>query len=323
MSLRLSGTSSYILFQRNLGLRNAELFKSSEQLSSQKRINRPSDDPEGAKAVLNFRTALDRIDQYKSNILAARRSLVQTENAVSGTKTELDRIKEIALQANNSFMSTEARLALAEEVRQITQTVLGLANTEVNGEYIFSGFKTDTLPFTLDANFPTPPTATYNGDTNLKSVKIGEGETIESQIRGDLLFLGDGGPRSVDIFQVLGTLENTLRTEVNPAANPGDPDHFDTISAALGESIEDIDIAINQVIRDLTQLGGKTNRLDTAENNFEIQKETLKTFISDIEDKDFAEITMEFQRAQLALQATLGAANATLTLPSLMDFVGR
>lgn len=317
MSLRLSGLSGFYLFQRSLQVRNADMYRSSEQLSSQKRINRPSDDPEGAKTILNFKTALDQIDQYRKNVGVARRGLQSTEIAMNSVKDLLNRAKEIAIQGNNSALALDGRRALAAEIRQKAQELLGLANTEVNGEHIFSGIKTDTVPFTLDANYPATPTATFAGSNTLKSVLIGQDTTIATQVDGENLFLGDGTASSVDLFNVLGTLATTLETTI------GDDTDRANYSAAMGDLIEDLDIGFNQTLREITSLGGKMNRLETTEQNFLAQTESMKQFISDIEDKDIAEITMEFQRAQIALQATLGSANAMLSLPSLMDFVGR
>lgn len=323
MTTRLSGLSSFYLFQRALSSRNADIFKSSEQLSTQKRINRPSDDPEGARTVLSYRSALDRIDQYKANISTGQQMLKHAEITLSSAKDLIDQAKQLALQGNNSTLGTDGRLAIAEQIKQISQQLLGYANTEINGQYLFSGFKSDTKPFSLDSNFPNPSTATYAGDTNLKSLEIAEGQTVQIQIRGDVAFMGDGGANTVDLFKVLGDLESTLRTPINPAATVGDPDHFDTISAAMGDAIEGLDKGFNQVLREITGLGGKQNRLQSTLDDFGIQTETLKTFVSDIEDKDIADASLEFQRAQLALQATLGSASAVLGLPSLMDFIGK
>jgi len=299
------------------------MFRSSEQLQSQKRINRPSDDPEGSKTILNYRSALDKIAQYKSNIETGQRNLRHAEITLNTTKELLDQAKQLAIQGNNSTLGTDGRKAIADQIKEISAQLLGLANTEINGQYLFSGFKTDTLPFSLDAAFPNPSTATFNGNTNLKQIEIAEGQSVAIQIRGDQAYMGDGTASTVDLFAVLGTLENTLRTPINTAAVAGDPDHFDTISAAMGDSLEDLDLGVSQVLREITGLGGKQNRLDATLGDFEVQAVTLKSFISGIEDKDIAEISMEFQKAQLALQATLSSAGAIMNLPSLMEFVGR
>ncbi len=323
MTMRLSGLSSYYLFSRSLQLRNSELFRSSEQLSSQKRINRPSDDPEGMKIVMNHRGTLDKITQYQNNILLGKQFLDHTETSLSQAKEVIARAKEIAQQGNNTSLSNDAKQALAREVEQLGEQLLALSNTRINGEYLFSGFKTDTKPFTLDANYPSPPTATFHGDTNTKPVLIGEDNTVTIQARGDQAFLGDGTASSVDLFEVLGTLQTTLETNIDPNATVGDPDHIDTIIAAMGDAIENLDLGFNQVVREIASIGGRSKRLENARDDYGVEVETLKAFISDIEDKDVGEIAMEFQKAQIALQATLGSATAVLGLPSLMDFVGR
>src|SRR5690606_37807652 len=92
--------------------------------------------------------------------------------------------------------------------------LLTVANTRINGEYIFSGFRTNIKPFELDAAHPAAtPAAIYNGDSNIKQILVSEDAEIATQIQADSFFLNSGAsPTKVDLFQVLANLEQALLT---------------------------------------------------------------------------------------------------------------
>lgn len=312
MSFRVGSTSSFILFQRMLGISNQNMLRSSEQLSSGKRINRPSDDPEAVKTIAAFRESNDRIEQYLRNLQTADRYWVQTETAIGRVNDALVRARELAIQGNNDTLGADQREMIAEEVQQLAQEMLSAANTKINGEYIFSGFRSNTAAFEFDPNFPNAsPAAVYNGDGNVRRVEINEGQTFEIQMRGDHVFQGDGSPDQVDLFQTIANLEQALRT-----SNVDDDD-----PASVGQALEDLDKALRQVQQSLGSVGAKTRRIETTRDTLVFQKDTIKTFISEKEDVDIAEATYEFQRAQIALQATVSSAGAVLNMPSLMEFL--
>lgn len=314
MTLRLTGLSSYYMFSRSLAQRNFDMFRTSEQVSTNKRINRPSDDPEGAKMLLSLKGNMSQIDQYDSNLDVADRNLRQVESSLSSVKDLLVRAKEIAIAGKNGTLGTDARRGLAEEVQQLQQQLLSLSNTQVGGEYIFGGFKTTTQPFSLDASQPNAdPVVTYAGDSNIRSIQISDDSTIAIQVRADLVFRGDGGASTTDLFQALADLEVALRT------NNVD----DTDPASVGQQIDELDLGITQVLNEVTSVGAKSNRILTAKESIASQRETLRLFISEIEDADMGQVATEFQRANMALNATIQSAGTILNMPSLMSFLGK
>lgn len=312
MSLRLTGLSNFLLFQRALTTRNEGVFKSSEQLSSQKKINRPSDDPEGLRIALGFRQSIESVDQYLKNLDSGERFLNETETSLTSVKDLLVRAKELAIQGRNGILSSSSREAIAQEIQQIQQQLLLTANTQMNGEYLFSGYRTQTAPFSLSALQPgADPVATYAGDTHVRSVQVGDNITLAVQSRGDLVFQGDGTADTVDLFQTLADLEVALR---NNNVDDTDP-------ASVGQMVDDLDLAMNQVLSEITSVGANLNRIQNNREHFESQKETLKSFLSSIEDVDMSEVAFDYQSANTALQATITAAGNIMNLPSLMDFL--
>ena len=79
------------------------------------------------------------MEQFRRNAREGNRFVASTQTALDSTKDILVRAKEIALQGNNSTLTTEARSTLAREVEQLAEAMLGYANTGVNGEYLFAG----------------------------------------------------------------------------------------------------------------------------------------------------------------------------------------
>lgn len=312
MDLRLTGLSSYYLFTKSLSDRNRDLFKTSEQMSSQKRINRPSDDPEGYKVALGYKDSQEKILQYQRNLEVADRSLQQTSTSLNSVKELLQRAKDLAIQGRNGTLNQDARNSIAQEIQQLQQQLVQIANTNINGEYIFAGYKTDTLPYALSSSQPrVDPVATYSGDTNTRAVQVSENSTMAIQVRGDHVFQGDGTANQVDLFQTLADLEVALR----------DNNNDDTDAASIGSMIDDLGKGITQVLDHITSVGAKLNRIDSTRTANQNQIDTLKTFTSDIEDADIAQVAFEFQRANTALQATINSAGIILKMPTLMDFI--
>lgn len=318
MGFRVSSQSGFLIFNRNLSLQTKRNLALSEQLSTGKRINRPSDDPVAAQSLAEFKRQLSRNSQFERNIEYADKQWRQIESDVMEMSDILAEAREIAIRGNSDTNGDVEREALAEQVKGLTEQMLALANRKLEGQHVYSNYFTDTKPYELDANHPAAdPAVTYlgnaaiQGDFEVKQIEIEEGQFFDTQYDGEELFRGDGGADSVDYFQVLANLENALRTN-----NVDDDD-----PASVGQALEDLDIGTTQIQGTIAELGGKTNRIDRARNSLEGQEVLFNQFISLTEDVDVAEVAYEYQKAQLALQATVQSAATLLNQPSLFDFL--
>ena len=133
-----------------------------EQVSSGKRLLRPSDDPTGAAQILRLEQALSVTDQYQRNAENALNRLTLEEATLDSVQESLIRIREIAIQGTNSTIGNVDRAALAQEVRERLNEIVSLANTkDANQEFLFSGYKVTTKPFTeaADGARPSPAAA--------------------------------------------------------------------------------------------------------------------------------------------------------------------
>jgi len=312
MTFRISTNSNYLLFQNLLSLQNQKLNSLSEQISSGKRINRPSDDPINLGVLNNYKNQQDSISQYLKNLDTADRNWQQIENSVSSINDILTRAKELSIQGNNGTLDDTQRSAIAEEVNQLSQQLVSIRNTQIDGQYIFAGFRTNTKPFALDPSFPDAnPAAIYSGDSNVKSLPIDQSTSMPIQLRLDDLYVGTGAAGEAPILQSMANLEQALRTNNTDDSDP----------ASVGQAIEDLGTDLKNIQSQLANVGAKTNEIDATRSRLQDQQYINNKAISGLQDVDMANATFEFQKAKTALQATIMSANVVLNKKSLMDFI--
>jgi flagellar hook-associated protein 3 FlgL len=135
----------------------ANLFQSAEklqrlnqQVTTGKRINQPSDDPVGAVMALDLRSVLRELDQYEKNIANVNAQLSTSESVLTDINGLLTKAKELAAQMATETYSAENRRAVAVEVLNISEEMMQLANSQLKGVYLFSGYSTRTAAVTND-----------------------------------------------------------------------------------------------------------------------------------------------------------------------------
>lgn len=162
----------------------AALDRTQRQISSGQRILTPSDDPISSSRAIALREKLARIDQFDRNSTIANNRLQTEEAALSNVNNLLQRVRELALQANNSTQSNESRQLLATEMRQRLDQLVDVANSrDGNGRFLFSGNLDSTTPVSLaSGNY------TYNGDQGNREIQIGDSRRITDGDSGDDVF---------------------------------------------------------------------------------------------------------------------------------------
>lgn len=197
----------------------AKLSKVQEQVATGKKIAKPSDDPVAASKVVKLNDVLATADQYQSNITAARARLSLEESALESTGVVFHRIRELAVQANNATQTNETRSFIAEEVNQLLEELVGLANaTDSHGEFLFSGNKGSFKPFTRNPD----GTYAYHGDDGQRMIQIGPKRQIAVNDSGSDVFreIRDGNGS----FTILESKLNNGSTVADPGRVVGNYD---------------------------------------------------------------------------------------------------
>ncbi|UCE67813.1 MAG: flagellar hook-associated protein FlgL [Candidatus Zixiibacteriota bacterium] len=132
---------------RNLALSQSRFLRLQTMASSGRRINRPSDDPIGITKDLGFRSDLSEISQFRKNISQAISWFNFSDQAMGNMNELISEAKELAVQFANDTYDHNARAAGATNIRDIFEQMIEAANTQFEGNYIFSGTRTDVSPF--------------------------------------------------------------------------------------------------------------------------------------------------------------------------------
>jgi flagellar hook-associated protein 3 FlgL len=148
--MRVSSRGLYYNVNLQLGNIAEQLKQINEQIASQKRINKPSDDPIGITQALRLKKVLSQIGQYGKNIQHGQSRLSITDSALQTVNGLIVRGKEIANQMSTGTYNGDQRSNAAQEIKNIIAQLVQLGNTELIGRHIFSGYKEDTAPFTND-----------------------------------------------------------------------------------------------------------------------------------------------------------------------------
>jgi flagellar hook-associated protein 3 FlgL len=154
---------------------NSSLNQTQEQISTGKRVNKPSDDPVAAARILKLDQELSRIETYQRNAGLAENRLQQEESALDGSVDVVQRIRELTVQAGNGSLSSNDRKSISSELKERIGQLANIANTrDASGEYIFSGFQGNTAAFAKDAT----GSWVYQGDEGQRVLEIDDGVTV-------------------------------------------------------------------------------------------------------------------------------------------------
>ena len=192
------------LFQQGLQTilrQQTEIADSQLRVATGNRMLSAADDPAAAAQVLDLNEALALNHQYERNSNAATGRLALEDSALDAVVNVLQRVRELAIQGNNATLTDPDRQAIAREVEQRLEELLGLANSQDgNQEYLFAGYSTRTLPFTESAGG-----FSYGGDQGQRELQIAPGYSVA---------VGDPGSA---VFQAIRNGNGVFATRDDPA----------------------------------------------------------------------------------------------------------
>jgi flagellar hook-associated protein 3 FlgL len=280
-----------------------QLATTQQQLSTGLSINQPSDNPYGASLAIQLKNDLKGLSNYNSNITDGTAWASAADTSLQNVMSMLQRAQELTVQASNGVESPTDLSATADEIDQLADAMKQEANSQYNGQYIFSGTASTTQPYASSTG------DTFQGNTAAVTRQIGPGSTLQV---------------NVDISSVLGS---------GSSANDGKIlDTLRSISADLrsGNSSGVADLSSNQLknlqtsLSSLTQLqasvGATQNRLTLAGDRIQGLQNSDTVALSNDEDVNMAQAMTTFSNEQAAFTAALKA-GANIVQSSLMDFL--
>ncbi len=186
MPNRVTFTQINDLVQGNIATNYQRLSRFQEQLSSGKRLQRPSDGPVDITNDLQFRSDLKKLEQFKRNIDDGVSYLSVVETTMSSTNDLFQRARELAIQASNDTNTDLERGFILNEVRVVLDSLVSISNQTFKGNFIFSGTNTKTPPYSLrsgadniDDVFPLDPNNVSDTSLDTAALAGGAPQTIQ------------------------------------------------------------------------------------------------------------------------------------------------
>jgi len=288
-------------FIANLTFSSERLYDAETKVLTNKRVNKPSDNPVDTLNSLTIRTKLSELNQYQRNIGRSKTMLQSTESATTQLAEIFQRLTTLTIQGASDNYSSSDKISIASEVNQLVEQIFSLSNNRSESIYAFAGTRNDVAPYHAERNAAGEiVNVSTTGSAGEIPCLVGEKITIKVNINGEDLF--EGGQNLFDIAI-------KIRDDLN--ANATD---------SLSEDLNSLNDASEKIYNTQAILGSRLNRIEAADTRAYNDIISFTEFLSDTEDIDASEAIMNYQTELLTLQATLQA-GARLLHPKLIDFL--
>ncbi|MED4209873.1 flagellar hook-associated protein FlgL [Priestia megaterium] len=264
------------------------------QLSTGKKITRPSDDPVVATKGMAYRSNLSEVNQYKRNLTEAQSWFDSSESGLEQVNSILQRTKELVVQGLNGTNESDDRQAIAREIEQLKLDYMQVGNTQVAGNYIFNGVNVGAPPISENES------GVIESNINLDpfSVEVSKGIQLRVNIHPENIF-GQGA------FDLMKNVQTAFeQNDVN----------------SLKDLSTQVDTRLSTLLAERSELGARSNRLELIENRLDSQEITATKMLSNNEDADIEKVITDLTVQESVHRAALGV-GAQIIQPTLLDFL--
>lgn len=184
MIMRISTKTMYDIGSMQITSLSSSMARTQQQMATGRKNLTAADDPIASARALEVTQSQSLNTQLATNRSNAK-SLLNTETTALASATSLlQDIKTLAVNAGNGSYTASDLASLATQLEGSLADLLGVANTgDGVGGYVFSGYKSTTLPFTKTATG-----ADYQGDQGQRSLQVGSTRTIPITDSGSSVF---------------------------------------------------------------------------------------------------------------------------------------
>lgn len=198
------------MIQTNLNNITSDMATINGQISSGRQMSKISDNPVNLVSALGMRSSLAELQQYQNNLIYGESLITASESSLSQMKEQITEAKVMTIQAINSALTDEDRSNMAPVIRNLIEQTTILGNTQINGKYIFGGYRTAGY----SEQEPTPFVADLVSDYQISGSAMDTADTgtPSTFTAGDLKING------IDIPAAVGDGISTIFTDASAAA---------------------------------------------------------------------------------------------------------
>ena len=252
------------------------------QMASGRRVSKPSDDPTAAAMLVQNHSESSQADQFLSSISSVQSQLQTADSSLNSTVVALQQAISLGVEGSDGTLSDSDRASLVNELNGIQSQLISLANTSLEGKYIFAGTAVQTQPFVADSTTG----ARYAGNTGVNTVDVGEGLSSQINLPGSQIFSSAGA----DVFQSMQDLITALQN-----------------NSGVDAAVTNLRTAFDHVTSQRVFYGNALNQLSSQQNYLNDQKLQLSSRENTLGGTDLAEATTRLLNAENARTAALEA----------------
>lgn len=320
-SNRISTSARYNLLTADIQKNEANYLKLTQQLASGKKVTNITDDPIAAVNIVNTSRQIGQIETFDQNAKMAMEELDTLDDLMELATGYLQQAWDKAMQANNGTYGNPSLEAIKTEIDEITKTMVDLANTEFNDNFIFGGANTKLTPYEIDedGNILYHGTPHDNPDY-IRQTEVADGVFEVINTTGDKVFgYYNGEDDYCGVMGALKVLSNSLQEAID-AKEAKDPDAETEAYKKMFSTLDMFSNSQNDIVTEQTKFGGVHNRMEMTESTLETNTENLTSYLSSLQDIDIASAASKWMQAQYSYQASLQVAAATMNM-SLLNYM--
>ena len=277
--------------------------RAQQQLTTGLKVNSIADAPSDLSSLMSVRAGIERNQQISANLARVKTESDSAETALSSAVSLLDHITTLASEGQPTTQSADTRAQLAAQVGSDLQQMVTIANTSVEGRYLFSGDSDQAQAYRVDLNAVNPVSA-YAGSASTRQVEHPDGSQFSVSLTAQQIF--DSPDPTTNVFSSISNLRNALSNNDQ---------------AGIDAALSNLQSASKYLNTQLAFYGAVQNRVNSAIDFGQTLQTQLKTQQSTLQDADLTESITELSQASLQQQAAL-AAQKQLPRTSLFDYLG-
>ena len=268
-----------------------------EEIASGQSVNVPSDNPAAAAVLVQNANQTSQADQFQRSVGSIQGEMQNADSALSSVTTALQQAISLGVEGANGTVNSADRAALTTQVEGIQSQLLSLANLTYQGNYVFGGTATETTPYVLNPRSPSG--VTYQGDSGVNRVTLGNQFSLQTNLPGSQLFSASGS----DMFQSIQDLITSLQS-----------------GTGIGAAVTEVSSAYNSIDSQRVFYGNALNQLDAQQTYLSSETTQLAQQQNTVGSADLTNVISNLTSSQTSIQATLEAIGQTAQI-NLFDYV--
>ncbi|MFI3604783.1 flagellar hook-associated protein 3 FlgL [Vagococcus fluvialis] len=319
--MRVSNSTIYTEFNRNMANNLNRLRKYQDQLNSFSEYSKSSDNPLVYAKIINMNDSIVQNEYYNSTIADSMAWGKTQDSALESATDSLHRIRQLIESSATGTQGNSELQANKKEIMSEIEGIVDSLNTNFDGRYIFGGKNTKTPPFEIvkddkgdivevkyngTKDKVNPDGTVTSQDGNLPRV-IATGVTVDLISDGRLFMKEEGTADNPENL-------STFFSDVIKAINSDDKDKLSN------ELLAKVDVHTENFVNIRSRIGTVTNRFEAAKDRNENETINLKEALSEKQDVDVVQKYMEFANQMVAYQASLSMGTKIMQT-SILDYV--